>query len=171
MCERYESLLARIERLLATGGSPMESLNALCGVLRTEVEGYDWVGFYLVDPESERTLRLGPYAGEPTEHLLIPFGRGICGQAAERGETITVDDVSSEANYLACSLAVRSEIVVPVYHEGCLVGELDIDSHRKARFGLEDREFLEAVVSITAPRVAAVAAAGSEPMGRPEGLR
>jgi len=132
MDDRPSSHAALLQRAReAAGGSqgPAERLQTICRLLRDGLEGYDWVGFYLVDPAADRSLVLGPYEGEPTEHTRIPFGRGICGQAAERGETVVVDDVSQESNYLACSTAVQSEIVVPVYHGGSLVGELDIDSH------------------------------------------
>jgi GAF domain-containing protein len=161
MDDRPSSHAALLQRAReAAGGSqgPAERLQTICRLLRDGLEGYDWVGFYLVDPAADRSLVLGPYEGEPTEHTRIPFGRGICGQAAERGETVVVDDVSQESNYLACSTAVQSEVVVPVYHGGSLVGELDIDSHRSARFGPEDRAFVEAVAGISAPLVAALAA-------------
>lgn len=102
------------------------------------------MGFYIVD-SSQRELLLGPFAGRPTQHVTICFGRGICGQTVEKGETLVVQDVSEEANYLSCSPKVRSEIVVPVLREGEIVGELDIDSHTLAPFSGEDRAFLEEV--------------------------
>lgn len=156
----YDSLLKSVTTTLAIGGPIEERLAAACETLRQGLPGYDWVGFYLVDPVAPRSLFLGPYAGAPTEHSHIPFGRGICGQAAETGETIVVDDVTQEANYLACSLAVVSEIVAPVYHEGRLVGELDIDSHRSARFGPRDRDFVEAVAHVVGPLVSVLSSQG-----------
>ena len=137
-----------------------ERLRRVCQILADGLEGYDWVGFYLVDPRTGRDLVLGPYVGAPTEHTRIPFGAGICGQAAEALETFVVRDVSAEENYLACSLEVRSEIVVPVFHEGRLVGELDIDSHQLARFGGEDQRIVEEVASLAGPACATAVAEG-----------
>jgi GAF domain-containing protein len=123
---------------------PQERLQALCAFLHDRVPHYDWFGFYIAR-RSESLLDLGPFAGENTEHVLIPFGRGICGQAAASRETFVVDDVSAASNYLACSLKVKSEIVVPVLDpvSGDVGGEIDIDSHEVAAFGPEDRAFLE----------------------------
>ena len=110
---------------------------------------YNWFGFYIAR-RVEPLLDLGPYSGESTEHILIPFGRGICGQAAESRRTFVVDDVSAAPNYLACSLKVKSEIVVPVFAsagsdpgERRLAGEIDIDSHGAGAFKREDLLFLE----------------------------
>ncbi len=120
-------------------------LEQVCRLLHDEVPAYDWVGFYLPDPDGRRELVLGPYVGEPTEHIRIPFGRGICGQSADTLKTVLVEDVTSESNYLACSPSVRSEIVVPVLKEGDFVAELDIDSHRYAGIGATDRKILEQI--------------------------
>ena len=109
---------------------------------------YDWVGFYLTDPEKKDELVLGPYEGDPTEHTRIPFGRGICGQAAATKETFVVQDVSKEDNYLSCSVHVKSEIVVPIIRDGEVLGELDIDSHTVEPFTDGDREFLERVCEL-----------------------
>ncbi|HUS91799.1 MAG TPA: GAF domain-containing protein [Phycisphaerae bacterium] len=142
-------LLDEIEQLLRTRQGD-DALRAVCELLHGGVGHYDWVGLYRAD-EGSRTLTLGPFAGEPTEHAEIPFGRGICGQAAERRETFLVQDVSKEGNYLSCSPRVRSEIVVPVFREGRVVGEIDIDSHALAPFTDADRAFLERVAELVAP--------------------
>ncbi len=120
-----------------------DTLKAICQRLTEAIPYYDWVGFYLVDPYGDRELVLGPYMGDPTDHTRIPFGKGICGQAADREETFLIQDVSEETNYLACSPVVKSEIVVPIFKDGKIVGELDIDSHRLAPFTDADRSFLE----------------------------
>jgi GAF domain-containing protein len=91
----------------------------------------------------EKQLILGPYSGATTEHVKIAFGTGICGQAADSGEIFLVQDVSKEWNYLACSPHVKAEIVVPVFHEGTFVGEIDIDSHTQSPFTAQDTAFLE----------------------------
>lgn len=152
------ALLAEIEAALAGASDREAALAAVCRLLATRRPGYDWVGFYLVDPARPRELVLGPFVGEPTEHTRIPFGRGICGQVAERGETMVVADVTAEANYLACSLAVRSEIVVPILAGGRFVAQLDIDSHAPGRFGAADRALCEAICARLAPLFAGGAA-------------
>jgi len=137
-------MLDRIRTILEGPQPPRDKLQAVCRCLRDGVAHYDWVGFYLVS-EAGGELVLGPYEGAPTEHVRIPFGRGICGQAAEREETLVVQDVRGEPNYLSCSLKVRSEIVVPIFRDGDLAGEIDVDSHTPAPFNDEDRRLLEEV--------------------------
>jgi GAF domain-containing protein len=156
----HAALLAEIERAIAAAPARGDALAAVCRLLAERLPGYDWVGFYLVDPARPRELVLGPFVGEPTEHTRIPFGRGICGQVAEREETMVVEDVTAEANYLACSVSVRSEIVVPILAGGRFVGQLDIDSHVPARFGPADRALCEAICARLAPHFAAGAAPG-----------
>jgi len=123
-------------------------LKAICRLLRDNVSDYDWVGFYLVDRKRENELLLCSFEGEPTEHVRIPFGRGICGQAAKLRETFVVQDVSKQMNYLSCSPKVKSEIVVPIFKNGEIVGELDIDSHTLSSFTNEDKAFLEKICGI-----------------------
>ncbi len=109
---------------------------------------YNWTGFYMLDPNDSATLVLGPFHGAPTEHVRIPVTEGICGAAVAQGETVIVDDVSSDPRYLACSIETRSEIVVPIRAHGKVVGEIDIDSHDLSAFGPEDRGFLEECASL-----------------------
>lgn len=127
-----------------------EKLQAICNLLYQTVDRFDWVGFYLVNPEAERELVLGPFTGESTEHTRIPFGKGICGQAADSHQTFVVQDVAEADNYLACSTEVKAEVVVPVMKQGNFVAELDIDSHTKNAITKEDREMLEEICDITA---------------------
>ena len=146
----FDSLLKEIEKIIQKNEKGSENhraviLKEICQFLNQKVPYYDWVGFYLVDVEKNRELYLGPYVGEPTEHTRIPFGRGICGQAAETKKTFIVQDVTQEANYLSCSPKVKSEIVVPLIKKGEVLGELDIDSHTLSPFTEEDREFLEKI--------------------------
>lgn len=136
-------LLNRIDALIAQEAPRDDKLFQICELLHTEFEVFDWVGFYLVDPEADRELVLGPYVGEETDHTRIPFGKGICGQAADTLETYVIQDVSQEDNYLACSVDVKAEIVIPVMKGDTLIGELDIDSHTKDSLTEEHREVLE----------------------------
>ena len=139
---RFDALKKKIEEILAPSSAHWEKEQAICELLRKDVPHYDWVGFYFIDPKNRSELVLGPFSGEPTEHKRIKFGEGICGQAAETRDIFIVQDVSKETNYLSCSPDVRSEIVVPIFKNGEIVGELDIDSHRINPFTDEDREFL-----------------------------
>lgn len=143
--EKFQEALNASEAIINNGQSRDEKLLAICQVLADKIDYYDWVGFYLVDPEKERELFLGPYVGEETDHTRIPFGKGICGQAAEREETFVIQDVSEQDNYLACSIHVKSEIVLPIFKDGKVIGELDIDSHTKNPYTAEDSKYLEAL--------------------------
>ena len=139
-----EHILASVEALLNTEKSKDAILLEICDLLKTEVYHYDWVGFYILNNELQ-TLLLGPYVGKPTEHTKIAVGKGVCGQVAESGETMIVQDVSQMDNYIACSIDVQSEIVVPILKDGKFVAEIDIDSHSPAPFKAEDKELLEKI--------------------------
>ena len=149
--EQFEGIVSEVRKIVNGTQGREEKLQQICKLLRDQVDYYDWVGFYLVDPQKERELVLGPYVGEPTDHIRIAFGQGICGQAAEREETFIIQDVSKEDNYLSCSIAVKSEIVVPVFKNGKVAGELDIDSHSLEPFTEEDRKYLEKICEVIAP--------------------
>ncbi len=139
---RLKGALEAIEEIL----NPTDvetTLQQVCVILHERIPYYNWVGFYLVASPEKKELILGPFIGEATEHVRIPFGQGICGQAAERKETFVVQDVSQESNYLSCSIAVQSEIVVPIMKGNRVLGELDIDSHELAPFSDVDRQYLE----------------------------
>ncbi len=115
---------------------------------------YNWVGFYMLDPDEPSVLALGPFRGAPTDHLRIPVTEGICGAAAAQGESIVVDDVRADPRYLACSLETRSEIVVPIRAAGRVVGEIDVDSHSPAAFGPTDQAFLEECAGVVGQFIA-----------------
>ena len=112
-------------------------------LLHDKLARYNWVGFYMLDPNDSNILVLGQFRGSMTPHTRIPLNQGICGAAASSGQTVVVDDVNKDARYLACSLETKSEIVVPVFAKGKVVGELDIDSHFLAAFGPDDRKLCE----------------------------
>lgn len=143
-----DTIPAKVKTIVESGGTVDERLLAVCRLLHDELDAYDWVGFYMVDPNADRELVLGPYVGAPTDHTRIPFGTGICGQAAETLETFVIDDVTQQTNYLACSVYVKAEIVVPLMKGDVLLGELDIDSHKIAAFGQKDKVILEEVCEI-----------------------
>lgn len=140
-----DSLLPRVTAILSDSGSDTESkLQAVCELLRAEVPYYDWVGFYFRNGQKEE-LKLGPYAGDPTDHTIIPFGKGICGQVAVSNQNFVVPDVSAQDNYIACSIHVKAEIVVPIFAGGANIGQIDIDSHTPDPFTAADEAFLEEV--------------------------
>ena len=121
-----------------------EKLLQICQLLNEKVDYYNWVGFYFANPEN-KTLHLGPYVGAATDHTVIPFGKGICGQVAVSNQNFVVPDVSAQDNYIACSLTVKSEIVVPLFVNGENIGQIDIDSHVLDPFTEKDERFLEFV--------------------------
>jgi GAF domain-containing protein len=136
---------AKIDEATARATSEIELLDAIVLLLHEKMLRYNWVGFYMIEeaPGEETMLVLGPFRGSMTPHIRIRLNQGICGAAASTGETVVVDDVNSDSRYLACSLETKSEIVVPLFVGGKVVGELDIDSHFPAAFGTEDRRLCE----------------------------
>jgi L-methionine (R)-S-oxide reductase len=123
-----------------------EKLLEICKFLNQNIAHYNWVGFYFANHE-EQTLHLGSYVGAQTDHTIIPFGKGICGQVAVSNQNFVVPDVAAQDNYIACSFTVKSEIVVPLFVNGKNIGQIDIDSHVLDPFTHEDEQFLEFVNS------------------------
>jgi len=121
-----------------------EKLKEICDLLQENIAYYDWVGFYFKNGD-KKELKLGPYAGAPTDHTIIPFGKGICGQVAESNKNFVVPDVAAQDNYIACSITVKAEIVVPLFVNGENIGQIDIDSNTPNPFSKEDERFLEYV--------------------------
>ena len=121
-----------------------EKLAAICQLLNESVSYYNWVGFYFANHDTQ-TLHLGPYVDAETDHTIIPFGRGICGQVTVSNSNFVVPDVTAQDNYIACSFTVKSEIVVPLFVDGINIGQIDIDSHQLDPFTEADERFLEFV--------------------------
>lgn len=121
-----------------------DKLLQVCHLLKDNIDYYDWVGFYFRNGDKEELI-LGPYAGEPTDHTVIPFGKGICGQVAVSNKNFVVPDVSAQDNYIACSMTVKSEIVVPLFVDGENIGQIDIDSEVLDAFTELDERFLEEI--------------------------
>ena len=121
-----------------------EKLKNICQSLQDNISYYNWVGFYFANHDT-KTLHLGPYVGAETDHTVIPFGKGICGQVAESNANFVVPDVAAQDNYIACSFTVKSEIVVPLFVNGKNIGQIDIDSHVIDPFTEADERFLEFV--------------------------
>ena len=121
-----------------------DKLLSICQLLEKEVTYYNWVGFYFKNGDKNE-LKLGPYVGEPTDHTIIPFGKGICGQVAVSNKNFVVPDVSAQDNYIACSITVKAEIVIPIFVNGQNIGQIDIDSNTPDPFTEADERFLEFV--------------------------
>jgi L-methionine (R)-S-oxide reductase len=142
------TLLVELRSLAADAPSLEFLQQSIVEVLATRLPYYNWTGFYMLDPGDPQILILGPFVGDPTPHVRIPVSQGICGAAVVTGETVIVDDVNADPRYLSCSFKTRSEIVVPIYARGNVVGEIDIDSHDLAAFTDIDRVFLQEVAGI-----------------------
>ena len=140
----FNELKPKISDLVSRSSSLDTTLKDVCELLKTSITYYDWVGFYFKNGEKEE-LKIGPYAGATTDHTIIPFGKGICGQVAVSNKNFVVADVSSQDNYIACSLSVKSEIVIPLFVNNVNIGQLDIDSNTIDPFTHEDERFLEFV--------------------------
>lgn len=139
------SLEPEVLKILANTSQSIETrLGEICELLHSNVSYYDWVGFYFKNGNKEE-LKLGPYAGAPTDHTIIPFGKGICGQVAVSNQNFVVPDVAAQDNYIACSITVKAEIVVPLFVNGENVGQIDIDSNTPDPFTEADERFLEFV--------------------------
>ena len=119
-------------------------LTEVCELLEKNIPYYDWGGGYVKNGDKNE-LKLRAFAGEPTDHEIIPFGKGICGQVAVTNKNFVVPDVKAQDNYIACSIYVKAEIVVPLVVNGENIGQIDIDSHTADPFSREDELFLEFV--------------------------
>jgi GAF domain-containing protein len=139
-----EAILHTTKNIVNSDLSRDEKLLNICKLLNESIEYYNWVGFYFANHET-KTLHLGPYIGAETDHTVIPFGKGICGQVAVSNENFVVPDVAAQDNYIACSFTVKSEIVVPLFVNGVNIGQIDIDSHVIDPFTEADETLLQEI--------------------------
>jgi L-methionine (R)-S-oxide reductase len=146
----YDTTLDAIRTAIECEPDTTRAMARTVNLLKTRLCDYTWAGIYLLDGNE---LVLGPFEGKPSPHTRIPLGRGICGAAATEKATIIVDDVHADPRYLACSLETKSEIVVPIMLGDQVLGEIDIDSDQPAAFGGRDRQLLEQVAALLAPRI------------------
>lgn len=139
----FNQLKPEVSKILSYDNATAdEKLTKVCELLQEHIDYYDWVGFYFAN-EAERTLHLKAFAGEPTDHTVIPFGKGICGQVAVSNQNFVVPDVKAQDNYIACSITVKAEIVIPLFKDGKNIGQIDIDSNTADPFKEDDERFLE----------------------------
>lgn len=141
--DKYKTLLPQIKALVAGETDPIANMANVAAVLH-ETFGFWWTGFYRVEGNE---LVLGPFQG-PIACTRIPYGKGVCGTAWERRETIVVPDVHRFKGHIACSSESNSEIVVPVCRDGLVIAVLDIDSSEYNTFDDTDRCYLEQIVQI-----------------------
>ena len=138
----FNDLKSKVSELIEKSCTTEDTLLYICELLKSNVPHYDWVGFYFRNGQ-KKELILGPYAGTPTEHTTIPFGKGICGQVAVNNQNFVVPDVQAQDNYIACCITVKSEIVIPIFVNGENIGQIDIDSKTLNPFTKADEVFLE----------------------------
>jgi GAF domain-containing protein len=147
--ERYAAVAEEIAAVLAGEPNLTARMATVASMLANSFEHYFWTGFYVVDPDKEAELVVGPYQGT-LGCMRIAFGRGVCGAAAATGETQLVEDVHAFPGHIACDSRSRSEIVVPVFGpDGRLIAVFDVDSDRPAAFDAVDQAWLERILRAT----------------------
>lgn len=142
--EMYEEVVWQLKGLFEDCPHTLANLANASAVLNQAMEEINWVGFYLIE---QGQLVLGPFQGKPA-CVEIKIGKGVCGTAVEKDEVMLVKDVHEFPGHIACDGASRSEIVLPIHAFGKIIGVLDIDSPKLARFNEEDKDGLEAVVKV-----------------------
>jgi GAF domain-containing protein len=140
----YRLLTAQLESLLADERDFIANAAQFSAFLYTQIEDLNWAGFYLNHNDE---LVLGPFQGQ-IACVRIPFGKGVCGTAAQTRETQRVVDVHEFPGHIACDSASNSELVVPLVKDGCLIGVLDLDSPSVGRFSEVDQAGIEQLVAI-----------------------
>jgi L-methionine (R)-S-oxide reductase len=151
---KLEEVRKEVDALNSKVSTADKLMDGIACLLHDKMLKYNWVGFYMLEPGTRPpVLVLGRFKGAMTPHTRIPLNEGICGAAASSGKTVVVDDVHSDSRYLACSIETKSEIVVPVFVRGVVAGELDIDSHFPAAFGVDDRDLVEHCARLVGKRL------------------
>ena len=141
----------KVNDLFAETDDLQRLYQGVCDILNTTVPTHNWVGIYLVDGSD---LELAAWQGPaPTEHVRIPIGYGLCGYAAEHGESIIVNDVSQDPRYLQCFSHTKSEIVVPIMHAGEVLGEIDVDGDQLNNYSEQDQQLLEEIANRLGERI------------------
>jgi len=143
--ENYNLVIKQLHALIHDEENPIANLSNASALLNQFLDRTNWVGFYLLDKNQQ--LVLGPFQGLPA-CVRIPVGKGVCGTAALKQETVLVDDVHLFPGHIACDAASQSEIVVPIIKDEELFGVLDIDSPEKNRFDELDQQKLEEFVAV-----------------------
>jgi L-methionine (R)-S-oxide reductase len=144
----HDELLREFLDFAKTAPSVKLVMERIAQRLHEKMTKYNWVGFYLIDPVDPGTLLVGPFVGSFTPNARIPLSTGLCGAAAKSGQVVVVQDVSKDPRYLAGSLMVKSEIVVPIFVTNTLAAELDVESYFANTFTGQEQEFVEACAAV-----------------------
>lgn len=150
MTPAQKEILLELQSYAGTAATAQALMERIAAVLHEKMTRYNWVGFYLIDPADAGYLIVGPFAGSFTPNARFPVTTGLCGAAATSGQVIVVQDVSKDPRYLAGSSMVKSEIVVPIFVNKKLAGELDIESYFADTFNKTEQEFIEACAGVVA---------------------
>ncbi|KAJ5079227.1 free methionine-r-sulfoxide reductase [Anaeramoeba ignava] len=150
--EKFDLIEKKIKEIIEQEETREKKLLSITELISSELDYYNWVGFYIVDKEKKNELYLGPFTGEPTTHTRITFGKGVCGRSAQLEKSLLISDVSQESNYLSCSINVKSEIVVPIFKKNenennLYVAQIDVDSHLRNAFDQLDEIFLNKIAN------------------------
>jgi L-methionine (R)-S-oxide reductase len=148
MTDAHHELLRELQTFSSSAPTADALMKQVSQRLHETMARYNWVGFYLVDPNDSNVLLVGAFVGSFTPNARIPLNTGLCGAAASTGRTVVVDNVKKDSRYLAGSSLVISEIVVPISVRNRLVGELDIESYFPATFAPPEQEFVEACAAL-----------------------
>src|SRR5580658_6875424 len=141
MTLEHEELLREFQDFARTAPTAKSVMEHIAQRLHEKMTRYNWVGFYLVDPADDGVLLVGPFAGSFTPNARIPLSTGLCGAAASTGQVVVVQDVTKDPRYLAGSSLVKSEMVVPIFVNKKLAGELDAESYFADTFTKMEQEF------------------------------
>ena len=144
----HEELLHEFQDFARTAPTAEALMERIAQRLHEKMTRYNWVGFYLVDPTDAGVLLVGPFVGSFTPNARIPLGTGLCGAAANSGQTVVVDDVTKDPRYLAGSPLVKCEIVVPIFVKNKLAAELDVESYFASTFTKAEQEFVEGCAAV-----------------------
>ena len=154
MTPAQKEALQELQSFALTAASAEQVMERIAKRLHERFTRYNWVGFYVVDPAHAGFLIVGPYAGSFTPNLRIPLNTGLCGAAASTGQVVIVQDVTKDPRYLPGSSMVKSEIVVPIFVNKKLAGELDVESYFADSFPKSEQEFVEACAKVFATYLA-----------------
>jgi L-methionine (R)-S-oxide reductase len=154
MTPAQRELLQELQTFAATAPTAQSLMERMASRLHEKMTRYNWVGFYLVDPADAGYLIVGPYVGSFTPNARIPLTTGLCGAAASTGKVVVVQDVTADPRYLPGSSLVKSEMVVPLFVNKKLAGELDVESYFADTFSKSEQEFVEACAAIAATYLA-----------------